>query len=229
MVDYCLTGSGCHSTNESRDAPRDLFLLHRVTCVVSHPDHFALVNQLTTQCPAVDIIAVRPTDERSLQTACQSCECDIISVDLASQAVLGFPFRRAQMTCAVDRGILFEIDLGQVLSSTPVVLPVCSSSTLDPRARDSPLLTGGMKRQNLLMHLPHLLRFLPLKSVIVSSGATNPDGLRAPDELAAFAATLGVGGGKSSLACRQCLRENAHRLFDRAAARKTFGTGCLCA
>jgi hypothetical protein len=54
-----------------------------------------------------DLVAVRPTSERTFNFACQQLEVDIISLDLSRK--LPFHIKRAPVTLAISRGLFFEM------------------------------------------------------------------------------------------------------------------------
>ena len=87
-------------------------MLRRCTLVLSDP---AQNHRLPALNAAYDILAIRPTDEKSLQQACHSLECDIISLDLTVR--LGYHFKFKQMSEAIDRGIRVTRGRGLIISS----------------------------------------------------------------------------------------------------------------
>jgi ribonuclease P/MRP protein subunit RPP1 len=102
------------------------------------------------------MLAVRPIDERTLQLACSSLECDIISLDLTQR--LNFHFKYKSFAEAIKAGKRFEICYAQALASG------------DPQAR-----------RNLISNATQLIRATRGRGIILSSEASHgPVGCRGP-------------------------------------------------
>ncbi|GME54830.1 putative ribonuclease p complex subunit [Neofusicoccum parvum] len=84
--------------------PNNVRVLRRCNLVLADPAQNHRINSLAQ---AYDILAVRPVDEKTLQQACQSLDCDIISIDMTQR--LGFFFKFKMLSQAVERGVKFEI------------------------------------------------------------------------------------------------------------------------
>lgn len=56
-----------------------------------------------------DLVAVRPTSEKTFQYACTTMDVDVISLQLTSPSSNGMVMRRQLIQQAVDRGVAFEI------------------------------------------------------------------------------------------------------------------------
>eukprot|EP00842_Homolaphlyctis_polyrhiza_P001120 jgi/Hompol1/2008/HPOL_004985-RA len=100
-----------------------------------------------------DIIAVTPTTEKLFQTACQTLEVDIISLDMSAR--LAFPIRTATLNAAVQRGVYFEI---------------CYSASIRNEAA----------RRQLISNAALLVRNVKGKNIIISSQARAAFEFRAP-------------------------------------------------
>jgi ribonuclease P/MRP protein subunit RPP1 len=102
------------------------------------------------------MLAVRPVDERTLQLACTSLECDIISLDLTQR--LPFHFKYKSLAEAIKAGKRFEICYAQALISG------------DPQAR-----------RNLISNTTQLIRASRGRGLILCSEASQgPVGCRGP-------------------------------------------------
>ncbi len=98
-VDLSMNRQGAGSAEYRKDDLGFVFL-RRATLVYSHPNNVSSIQQFTKTYPEYDILAVRPTDEKTWMSACQSCDCDLISIDF-SQGRVPFTIRRAQLNVAV--------------------------------------------------------------------------------------------------------------------------------
>ncbi|KAK5112520.1 hypothetical protein LTR62_004277 [Meristemomyces frigidus] len=95
-----------------KDLPPGLQIHRRVTLTLTESYQNA---RLTELARAYDVLAVRPIDERTLQLACSSLDCDIISVDLTQRLPYYFKFK--MLSEAVKSGKRLEICYGQGLMS----------------------------------------------------------------------------------------------------------------
>ncbi|KMU92555.1 ribonuclease P [Coccidioides immitis H538.4] len=84
--------------------PKSMTLLTRLNLTVSEPSQNP---RLTTLAQSYSLLAIRPTNEKSLMQACNNLDCDIISLDLAVR--LPFHFKFKTLSSAVARGVRFEI------------------------------------------------------------------------------------------------------------------------
>jgi ribonuclease P/MRP protein subunit RPP1 len=115
-----------------------------------------------------DVVAARPTDDRTLQQACMSLDVDIISLDLTRRFESYFKFPTLGM--AISRGIKIEICYSQGIMSN------------DP----------GAKR-NLISNATQLIRVTRGRGLIFSSEAKSVLGIRAPSDVINLASVWGLG------------------------------------
>jgi ribonuclease P/MRP protein subunit RPP1 len=101
-----------------------------------------------------DLLAVRPTDERTLQQACTSADCDIISIDLTERHP--YPFKHKTLGAALARGVKFEL---------------CYASGASSDAE---------KRRNTWQNAANIVRATRGRGILVSSGAESAIGCRGP-------------------------------------------------
>ena len=111
--------------------------------------------RLAVLTQAYDLVALRPTNEKSLLNACTNLECDVISVDLSVRLPYHFKFK--MLSAAISRGIRIEICYG----------PGITGSGLDAR-------------RNLIGNATSLIRATRGRGIIVSSEARRALSLRAP-------------------------------------------------
>ena len=146
--------------------PRSLRILRRCTVVLADPSQN---HRLATLASHYDILALRPTNERALLQACQSLECDLISLDLSTR--FPYHFKMKTLSGALQRGIKFEI---------------CYASGV--------LLTdGGLARRNLISNATQLIRATRGRGIIISSEARRALGCRGPWDVVNLAAVWGLG------------------------------------
>jgi len=118
-----------------------------------------------------DLVAARPTDERTLQSACQSLDVDIISLDLSRKFESYFKF--PMLGAAIARGIKIELCYSQgILSSDPAA------------------------KRNLISNATQLIRVTRGRGLIFSSEAKSVLGIRAPSDIINLASVWGLGTEK---------------------------------
>lgn len=118
-----------------------------------------------------DLVAVRPTDERTLQQACQSLDVDIISLDMTLRFEKHFKF--PMLGTAIARGIKIELCYSQgILSSDP------------------------MAKRNLISNATQLIRVTRGRGLMFSSEAKSVLGIRAPNDIINLASVWGLGTEK---------------------------------
>jgi len=154
--------------------PPRVRLLRRCTLILSDP---AQNHRLAGLTSAYDILALRPTNEKSLQLACSSLDCDIISLDLTTR--FDFHFKMKMLAQAVERGIKLEM---------------CYSPGI--------LATDSHARRNLISNATQLIRATRGRGLIISSEASRPVGCRGPWDVINLAAVWGLGQerGKEAVA-----------------------------
>ncbi|KXT07625.1 hypothetical protein AC578_10149 [Pseudocercospora eumusae] len=92
------------------DVPSKLTVLRRVTLTLTET---LPGTRLAALAQEYDILALRPIDERTLQLACSSLDCDIISLDLTQR--FGFFFKHKMLGEALRSGKRIEINYSQGL------------------------------------------------------------------------------------------------------------------
>lgn len=134
------------------NAPKSLKLLTRLNLLLSDPSQNQRLSSLSQ---AYDLVALRPTNEKSLLNACTSLECDIISLDLSERFPFHFKFK--MLSAAIERGVRLEICYG----------PGVTGSGMDAR-------------RNLIGNAMALIRATRGRGIIVSSEARRALSVRAP-------------------------------------------------
>lgn len=143
---------------------RRLEVRRRVTLTLTETYQNA---RLAEFAKAYDILAVRPIDEHTLQLACSSLDCDIISLDLTQR--LPFYFRFKMLSEAVKSGKRFEI---------------CYSQGL---------LGDGAARRNLINNATQLIRASRGRGLLISSETKSAIGCRGPWDAINLATIWGLG------------------------------------
>lgn len=123
-----------------------------------------------------DLVAARPTNEQTLQQACQSLDVDIISLDLSRKFDSYFKF--PMLGAAIARGIKIELCYSQGIVSN------------QPDAK-----------RNLIRNATQLIRVTRGRGLIFSSEAQSVLGVRAPSDIINLASVWGLGAerGKDGL------------------------------
>ncbi|KAK3067079.1 RNA-binding RNA processing protein rpp1 [Teratosphaeriaceae sp. CCFEE 6253] len=135
----------------SKDIPPKLEIRRRVTLTLTESYQNARLAELAR---AYDILAVRPIDERTLQLACSSLDCDIISLDLTQR--LPFYFKYKMLSEAIKSGKRFEICYSQGMMG------------------------DSSARRNLISNATQLIRASRGRGLIISSEAKAAVGCRGP-------------------------------------------------
>lgn len=146
--------------------PSSLRILRRCTIILADPSQN---HRLSAVASHYDILGLRPTNERALLQACQSLECDLISMDLSTR--MPFYFKMKTLSLALQRGVKFEI------CYAPGVL-----------AAD-----GGASRRNLISGATQLIRATRGKGIIISSEARKALACRGPWDVINLATIWGLG------------------------------------
>lgn len=145
--------------------PTRLRVLRRCTLILSDP---AQNHRLAGLTSAYDILALRPTNEKSLQLACSSLDCDLISLDLTTR--FDFHFKMKMLAQAIERGIKLE------MCYSPGILAADSHA-----------------RRNLISNATQLIRATRGRGLVISSEASRPVGCRGPWDVINLAAVWGLG------------------------------------
>ncbi|RIB09478.1 RNase P subunit p30-domain-containing protein [Gigaspora rosea] len=112
-----------------------------------------------------DILAVRPTNEKTFQNACNTLEIDIISLEMGSR--LTFYLKHSIVGLAIERGIFFEISYA-------------------PAIRDS------TSRRHLISNAQNLVRVSRGKNIIITSEAQRAMELRGPYDIVNLGTIMGM-------------------------------------
>ncbi len=146
--------------------PPSLRIIRRCTLYLSDTTQNHRLSQIAA---AYDIFAIRPTNEESLGQACQSLECDLVSLDLTQR----YPFylKHKTFSAALQRGVKFEI---------------CYASGIL-------MSDGGSSRRNLISNATQLIRASRGRGLVISSEATRALVCRAPADVVNLAVMWGLG------------------------------------
>ncbi|KAF2772030.1 PHP domain-like protein [Teratosphaeria nubilosa] len=143
--------------------PAHLTVLRRATLVLTDSHQHV---RLADLAKCYDLLAVRPVDEKSLQQACASLECDIISLDLTQR--LPYYFRYKMLSEAIKSGKRLEICYAQGLRG------------------------DAAARRNLIANATQLIRASRGRGLVVSSEAGSAVGLRGPWDVVNLATIWGL-------------------------------------
>lgn len=146
--------------------PSKLRILRRCTLLLTDPAQNHRLSQLAQN---YDILALRPTDERTLQQACQSLDADLVSLDLSIR--YPFHFKFGTLAAALQRGLKLEI---------------CYSQGILGGKGDA------QARRNVIQNAVSLIRACRSRGIVVSSEAKRAVGLRAPADVVNLCAVWGL-------------------------------------
>lgn len=144
---------------------KKLEILRRVTLTLTaaHPN-----SRLTQLASQYDLLALRPIDERTLQLACSSLDCDIISLDLSQR--MGYFFKYKMLSEAVKSGKRIEICYSQGMMG------------------------DAQTRRNVISNATQLIRATRGRGVLICSETkVGAAGLRGPWDVVNLAAVWGLG------------------------------------
>ncbi|KAK4183214.1 putative ribonuclease P protein subunit 3 [Podospora australis] len=149
--------------------------LRRVTITVADPS--TTNYRLPDFSRAYDLVALRPTSDKSFQWACLSTTepPSLISLDMTQS--LGYHIHHRTAMAAVSRGSRFEI---------------CYSQVLDPKGQPDP----ARARSNFIGNVQSLIRATKGRGIVISSEAKSALGLRAPADMANLFNLWGLGSEK---------------------------------
>ena len=148
------------------DIPASLRVLRRCTL---HLSDTSQNHRLSHIAAAYDIFVIRPTNEASLGQACQSLECDIVSLDLTQR--FPFYFKHKPFGAALQRGVKFEICYAPGILNSD----------------------GGASRRNLISNSTQLIRATRGRGLVISSEARRALMCRAPADVVNLAVMWGLG------------------------------------
>jgi ribonuclease P/MRP protein subunit RPP1 len=174
--------------------PNSLKLLTRLTLNLVDNTNNHRIAQLTS---TYDLLALRPTDEKTFQLACLSLECDMISLDLSQR--LDFILKFSNVSAALKRGIRFEI---------------CYS----------PGISGGTDaRRNVISGATALIRATRGRGIILSSEVRDVLALRAPNDVMNLVQVWGLGQERG----KEAVCEEAARVVKLAALKRESYRGVI--
>lgn len=151
--------------------PPSLRILRRCTLYLSDTTQNHRLAQIAA---AYDIFAIRPTNEDSLGQACQSLECDLVSLDLTQR--YPFYFKHKPFSAALQRGVKFEI---------------CYASGIL-------MSDGGTSRRNLISNATQMIRATRGRGLVISSEASRALVCRAPADVVNLAVMWGLGQDRAA-------------------------------
>jgi ribonuclease P/MRP protein subunit RPP1 len=146
----------------------DMTILRRFTVVLNDTKQLHELTQLSPTMLQFDLVALRPTDEKTLRAAC----CDFDAVDVIALALtdrLAFSFKHSTISVAIHRGIYFEID----------VAPLFRPELLDAR-------------RNTLSQAVALVRATHGRNIIITCSALSLTELRTASDIINLGRVLGL-------------------------------------
>ncbi|EEQ34924.1 ribonuclease P protein subunit p30 [Microsporum canis CBS 113480] len=177
------------------NVPPSITLLTRLNITLSDSTQ----NQrLAALAQSYSLIAIRPVNEKTLSQACNSLDCDIISLDLSTR--LSYHFKFKTLSAAISRGVRLEICYG----------PGVTGSGLE-------------SRRNLIGNAAALIRAARGRGIIISSEAKQALGIRAPWDIVNLACVWGM---KSERA-KEAVSEEARKVVDMARVKRTSFRGTV--
>ena len=175
--------------------PAHLRILTRCNLVL---DSASQNHRLSTLTSAYDVLALRPTTQKTLEQSCRELDCDLISLDLTQR--YDFFFKGKTLMQAVDRGVLLELCYSPaVMASDPVV------------------------RRTVIGNATALIRATKGRGLVVSSGVTRVAGCRGPADVVNMTAVWGLGPEKG----KEAMTEGPRRVVATAALKRESFRGVV--
>lgn len=171
-------------------------VLTRLTLIISDTTQNHRLAQFS---PVYNLLALRPTAEKTLQLCCTSLECDLISLDLSQR--LSFPLKFKTVSSALQRGIRFEI---------------CYSPAIQASGNSE-------ARRNLISGATQLIRATRGRGIILSSEAKNALAVRGPHDVINLAQIWGLGQERG----KEALVEEAGKVVRLAGMKRTSFRGVV--
>ncbi|XP_076616729.1 ribonuclease P protein subunit p30 isoform X3 [Chaetodon auriga] len=155
---------------------RPIRVLNRLTVVMSDSSHF---RPNAAEYRRFDLLAVLPTTEKLFHAACMTYDVDIICISVTEK--LPFFFKRAPVSGAVDRGLVFEVSYSAAI-------------------RDSTM------RRYTIANAVSLVDTCKGKNMILSSAAEKPLELRGPYDITNLGLLFGLSDGDAKEAVSSTCR-----------------------
>lgn len=175
--------------------PARIQILRRINLILSDQSTNHLIPQLQQH---YDLIAARPTNERTLQQACSNLDVDLISLDLTQRPEKHFKF--SMLGTAVARGVKIELCYSQAL------------------------LSDNMNaKRTLISNIVQLIRVTRGRGIIFSSEAKNVLGVRAPSDVMNLASVWGLGHERG----KDGLSKEARSVVEYARLKRTSYRGVI--
>ncbi|GAB1310204.1 RNA-binding RNA processing protein rpp1 [Madurella fahalii] len=164
--------------------------LRRCTLVITDPS--TTNYRLADFARAYDLVALRPTSDRSFSWACLSTTeaPALISLDLSAHLPYHIHHRTAM--AAVQRGSRFEICYAQALPPPPSPWAAGAGTSLPGGSAAD----AARQRANFIGNAQSLIRATKGRGIVISSEARGVLGLRAPADVVNLMAVWGLGPEK---------------------------------
>jgi ribonuclease P/MRP protein subunit RPP1 len=147
--------------------PKSTQILRRLTLTLTDHTQNHRLKDLTSPSAGYDILAIRPIDEKTLQAACLSLDCDLLSLDLSTR--YHFHFQYKMFAAAIARGVHIELCYG-------------------------PGIMGSAdQRRMLIQNAGALIRVTRGRGLIISSECKDILACRGPADIVNLAAVWGLG------------------------------------
>lgn len=170
-------------------------LLRRLTVALSDTRQLHELSQLSHAMLQFDLVALRPTDEKTMRSAC--CEFDAVDiVALALSERLPFAFKHSTISVAIHRGVYFEIDVAPLFRS------------------------DADARRNTLAQAVALVRATHGRNIIITCSAVSINELRTAPDLINLGRVLGLTQAQATAAlthgAARCVQRGRFRCTTRS-------------
>ncbi|KAK4129612.1 PHP domain-like protein [Parathielavia appendiculata] len=183
--------SKSNSPSSSQSLPT---VLRRATLTITDPS--TTNYRLPDYARAYDLLALRPTSDKSFSWACLSTTDPpaLVSLDLSSY--LGWHIHHRTAMAAVQRGVRFEICYSQTLAFPQNDISGGGGAGVD----------AARRRANFIGNVQSLIRATKGRGVVISSEARGALGLRGPADVVNLLAVWGLGPERGFAALGEAAR-----------------------
>ncbi|EKX73463.1 conserved hypothetical protein [Theileria equi strain WA] len=162
-----------------------------------------------------DILSVIPTCQKTFQSACEIVNCDVINMDVYC-LYSPFKIKRGLVTSALQRGCFFEVSLsGKDICNALKVHQVVGTNH------------PGDLSMEYRSNFSYLLRYIPLKKLVISSGSASLRNIMDPNLIIGMCNELFTHAIGEPCDVRCCVTKAPEGCILKGAARRTYGTGIV--
>lgn len=195
------------TTTVGQPSPLSATFIRRITIILHDGFQPNSVNKLADS-REYDVVAVMPTTQKTFQAACENVNCDLINLDYYCHCI-PFKIKRGMVMAAFHRGCFFEVTMSRL-------------EHLDGFGFE-----GNGVEKAFRAHLSSILRYIPLKRLILSPGHTKVSQIVDPLTFVGMCNELLSNAIAVRCDTRDCVTVAPRGCISKGGARRTYGTGII--